>query len=194
MTDVWGCIDTPNGEVKFRAPAAAAAWLAEQLKPRGSLPNPCIMSSEADLVASAACEDNHEPYIRMVELEVRSSFAFQGSRWLSDVAPHVLPPSLRSQAQEAKAIALQRQVVEAEIPQHLLYAAGWPTCLPTRSEAELLARVRRQVSSLLGLNAQCLDAGGVHDRYAELLALKEAKGKGTALEDDLPAQAELCFG
>lgn len=154
----------------------------------------CIMSSEADLVASAACEDNHEPYIRMVELEVRSSFAFQGSRWLSDVAPHVLPASLRSQAQEAKAIALQRQVIEAEIPQHLLYASGWPTCLPTRSEAELLARVRRQVSSLLGIHAQFVDANSVHDRYAELLALKKAKGKGTALEDDLPAQAELCFG
>lgn len=153
----------------------------------------CVMSSESDLVASATCEDNHEPYVRMVELEVKSTFAFQGNRWLSDVAPHVLPPSLRSQAQAAKAIALQRQVIEAEIPKHLLYAAGWPTCLPTRAEAELLARVRRQVSSLLGMSAQYLDAASVHDRYVELLALKAAKGKGGMQEGDLPAQAELCF-
>lgn len=155
----------------------------------------CIMSSEADLVASALCEDNHEPYIRMVELEARSSFAFQGNRWLADVAPHILSQSLRSQVEKAKVIAAQRQVIEAEIPEHLLYAKGWPTCLPTREEAELLARVRRQVSALLGFNAACLDAASVHDRYASLMALKEAKGKGKekAVEEDSPPQAELCF-
>ncbi|KAF7962620.1 hypothetical protein AWV80_19365 [Cupriavidus sp. UYMU48A] len=154
----------------------------------------CIMSSEADLIASAMCEDNHDSYIRMVELEVKSSFAFQGNRWLSDVAPHVLPPALRRQAQEAKSIAVRRQVIEAEIPEHLLYTSGWPSCLPTRDEAELLARVRRQVSSLLGLNAQCLDAASVLDRYAGLLALKEAKSKGRVVEDVVPTQSEFCFG
>ncbi|WP_425953122.1 phosphoadenosine phosphosulfate reductase family protein [Ralstonia pseudosolanacearum] len=154
----------------------------------------CIMSSEADLIASATCDDNHEPYIRMVELEVRSSFAFQGNRWLSDVAPHILPLSLRNQAQKAKEIAAQRQIIEAEIPKHLLYTAGWPTCVPTWEEADLLARVRRQVSALLGLNAQYLDAASVLDRYASLLALKEAKGKGSAVEEVTPHQAELCFG
>lgn len=154
----------------------------------------CVMSSETDLIASATCEDNHEPYIRMVELEARSSFAFQGNRWLSDVAPHILPPSLRSLADKGKAIAAQRQILEAEIPEHLLYTSGWPTCLPSWKEAELLARVRRNVSSLLGLNAQCLDASSVLDRYASLLALKEAKVKGSALEGISPQQTELCFG
>jgi 3'-phosphoadenosine 5'-phosphosulfate sulfotransferase (PAPS reductase)/FAD synthetase len=153
----------------------------------------CIMSSEADLIASALCEDNHEPYIRMVELEVKSSFAFQGNRWLADVAPHVLPPSLRSQVQEAKAIAAQRQVIESRIPKHLLYTDGWPTRLPTREEADLLARVRGEVSALLGLNARFLDATGVHDRYASLLALKKAKGKESTAEVAAPQQAELCF-
>lgn len=137
----------------------------------------CIMSSEADLIASALCEDNHEPYIRMVELEAKSSFAFQGNRWLSDVAPHILPQVLRIRVQKAKEIAAQRQVIEAEIPEHLLYTSGWPTHLPTREEAELLARVRRQVSTLLGLNARCLDATSVLDRYASLLALKNLDGK-----------------
>lgn len=154
----------------------------------------CIMSSEADLVASALCEDNHEPYIRMVELEARSSFAFQGNRWLADVAPHILPESLLGQVDKAKVIAAQRQVIEAEIPEHLLYTKGWPTCLPTLEEAELLARVRRQVSTLLGLNSKCLDAASVRDRYASLLALKESKGKGSVAEEVSPQQAELCFG
>lgn len=153
----------------------------------------CIMSSEADLVASALCEDNHEPYIRMVELEARSSFAFQGNRWLSDVAPHILSPSLRSKVQEAKAIAAQRQAIEAEIPKHLLFTSGWPTGLPTWGEADLLARVRRQVSGLLGLNAQYLDAVSVQERYASLLALKEAKGKGGVVKETSPQQTELCF-
>lgn len=154
----------------------------------------CIMSSEADLIASATCKDNHEPYIRMVELEAKSSFAFQGNRWLADVAPHILSSSLRSEVQRAKAIAAQRQAIEAEIPKHLLYESGWPTCLPTRDEAELLARVRRQVSTLLGFNAQCIDAVSVQDRYASLLALKEAKGKGGVVEQVASRQAELCFG
>ncbi|WP_321935445.1 phosphoadenosine phosphosulfate reductase family protein [Paraburkholderia sp. J8-2] len=154
----------------------------------------CIMSSEADLIASALCEDNHEPYIRMVELEARSSFAFQGNRWLADVAPGILPPSLRSKVEEAKAIAVQRQVIEAEIPKHLLYESGWPTCLPTREEAELLARVRRQVSALLGLAAQCVDAESVLDRYAALLDLKKAKGRESVVEQSYPQQSELCFG
>jgi 3'-phosphoadenosine 5'-phosphosulfate sulfotransferase (PAPS reductase)/FAD synthetase len=87
----------------------------------------CIMSSEADLIASSLCEDNHEPYIRMVELEAKSTFAFQGNRWLSDVAPQILPLSLRQQVEQAKAIAEQRQIIEAEIPEHLLYVKGWPT-------------------------------------------------------------------
>lgn len=155
----------------------------------------CIMSSEADLIASATCEDNHEPYIRMVELEAKSSFAFQGNRWLADVAPHLLSPSLRSDVEKAKTVASQRQIIEAEIPEHLLYAQGWPTSLPTRKEAELLARVRKTVSTLLKLNAQYTDADSIVERYAGLLALKEAKGKGkgSAVEDGSPQQVELAF-
>ncbi|WP_244131264.1 phosphoadenosine phosphosulfate reductase family protein [Burkholderia gladioli] len=156
----------------------------------------CIMSSEADLIASALCEDNHEPYIRMVELEAQSSFAFQGNRWLADVAPQILSESLRGQVEQAKVIAAQRQVIEAEIPKHLLYTKGWPTCLPTREEAELLARVRRQVSALLGFNAGCLDAASVYERYESLMALKkakEAKGKKGLVEEVSPPQADLCF-
>jgi 3'-phosphoadenosine 5'-phosphosulfate sulfotransferase (PAPS reductase)/FAD synthetase len=153
----------------------------------------CIMSSEADLIASALCEDNREPYIRMVELEAKSTFAFQGNRWLSDVASHILPPSLREQAELAKVTAVQRQVIEAEIPKHLLYTAGWPTSLPTPEEAALLANVRQRVSRLVGLNAQYLDAESIQARYATLLAIKEAKGNGNSEEGSTSRQGEFSF-
>lgn len=153
----------------------------------------CIMSSEADLIASALCEDNHEPYIRMVELEATSTFAFQGNRWLSDVAPHILPPSLRERVEQAKGIAEERQVIEAEIPQHLLYKKGWPTSLPTPEEAALLASVRQRVSRLLGLDAQYLDAESVKARYAALLAIKEAKGGDNTEEESICRQGEFTF-
>jgi 3'-phosphoadenosine 5'-phosphosulfate sulfotransferase (PAPS reductase)/FAD synthetase len=153
----------------------------------------CIMSSETDLIASSLCEDNHEPYIRMVELEAKSTFSFQGNRWLSDVAPQVLPPSLREQVEHGKVIAGQRQVIEAEIPKHLLYTKGWPTCLPTRDEAALLANVRIQVSRLLGLDAKHLDAESVQARYAALLAIKEAKGQGILEEELASSQGEFSF-
>lgn len=155
----------------------------------------CIMSSVADLIASATCEDNHEPYIRMVELEATSSFAFQGSRWLADVAPHLLPASLESRVREAKAIAAQRQAIEAAIPEHLLFTrSGWPETLPTMEEAEMLARVRQQVSGLLGFNAQYLDAASVLERYKSLQEKMKASGKGTgSAVKEAPPQQELCF-
>lgn len=129
----------------------------------------------------------------MVQLEAKSTFAFQGNRWLSDVAPHILPSSLREQTEQAKAAATQRQVIEAEIPNHLLYVKGWPTRMPTREEAALLANVRQRVSALLGLNAQHLDAESVIARYAALLAIKEAKGKGDSEEESANRQGELSF-
>jgi 3'-phosphoadenosine 5'-phosphosulfate sulfotransferase (PAPS reductase)/FAD synthetase len=153
----------------------------------------CIMSSEADLIASSLCKDNHEPYIRMVELEAKSTFAFQGNRWLSAVAPHILPASLQEQVEWAKATAQQRQLIEAEIPEHLLYEKGWPTCIPTQEEAALLASVRRRVSTLLGLDAQHLDADSVRARYAALMAIKEAKGKGDVEDESIERQGEFAF-
>ena len=46
----------------------------------------CIMSSLADLRAASCQPETHDLYRRMVDLERRSPFAFQGARWLGDVA------------------------------------------------------------------------------------------------------------
>lgn len=154
----------------------------------------CIMSSEADLMASAGCVDNHEVYIELVELEAESTFAFQGSRWLADVAPHLLPQDLRTAIVEAKEKALLRQRAEARIPKHLLYSKGWPTAPVTSTEADLIAGVRREVADLLNLKVGYLTGEEVALRYDHLLLTKAqkdaAKLKGDRREIESEAEAE----
>lgn len=134
----------------------------------------CIMSSAHDLSASASCPHNQAIYLEMVELEAESTFAFQGTRWLADVAPQLLGPHLRARVEQAKEKALERQRIEAEIPKHLLYSKGWPTTLPSFGEAELLAEVRRHISDLIPIQSNYLTAEAIRARYAELLEAKAA--------------------
>ena len=119
------------------------------------------MSSLDDLRAAAGCADNHDVYRAMVELEAASTFASQGQRWLADVAPTLLPDSLREAVTRAKHAAAQRQAIEAEIPDHLLFSAGWPTTQPTQAEAELLASVRTLVVATVGLAVRYTGAASV---------------------------------
>jgi 3'-phosphoadenosine 5'-phosphosulfate sulfotransferase (PAPS reductase)/FAD synthetase len=135
----------------------------------------CIMGSGPDLLAAADCADNHALYCQMVELEAESTFAFQGSRWLADVAPDLLSRELRERVARAKAAAKERQEIEAEIPKHLLYTAGWPTEMPTPEEAEVIASVRRRVGALLGVTVECTTVETVLARYADLMAQAAAK-------------------
>lgn len=135
----------------------------------------CIMGSESDLLASAGCADNQDVYRLMVELEADSTFAFQGKRWLADVAPDLLTAPLRERIQKAKRKAVQRQNIEAELPAHLLFAKGWPTAMPTDDEAESIASVRRRISELMGIAAKHLTGDSVRSRYAGLMAAHAAK-------------------
>lgn len=130
----------------------------------------CVLSSLADLQASASCPDNLAVYVRMVELEVRSGFGFQGNRWLADVAPHLLSDDLRLRVGMSKQMAAERALAEAELHGHLLFTKGWPTAMPTAEEAELIASVRRRVASIQQLNAKYITGPEVLERYAELIA------------------------
>lgn len=142
----------------------------------------CIMSSLDDLRAAASCTDNQDVYREMVRLEAESTFAFQGQRWLADVAPHLLSPELATAVASAKAAAIQRQAIEAEIPAHLLFSSGWPSVRPTLAEAEMLASVRSRVAALVGIDVLCTDAQSVLARYDELLA------RNSSATSDLPVQ------
>lgn len=132
----------------------------------------CIMSAIADLQAAANCTDNHELYGQMVELEVTSTFAFQGGRWLADTAPHLLSPELLERVAQAKEGAKLRQEIEAELPKHLMFTKGCPAVMPTFDEAQVIASVRTRVSKLLGLDSQYLTPESVLDRYSELMTAK----------------------
>jgi hypothetical protein len=119
----------------------------------------------------------------MVELEIRSTYAFSQNRWLGDVAPHLLTQDARDRLAAAKAAAMVREAAEARLPKDLLYTSGWPTRMPTREEAELIAEVRQTVSAAVGIQTGVLDAQSVMDRYAELLVAKAAKDAQTAIKE-----------
>jgi 3'-phosphoadenosine 5'-phosphosulfate sulfotransferase (PAPS reductase)/FAD synthetase len=148
----------------------------------------CIMSSGADLLASLGCDDNHDVYRMMVALEADSGFGFQGSRWLADVAPHLLSPELIERVQKAKRGAELRVAAEKLLPKHLHFTKGWPTGLPTPEEAELIASVRIQVAKAVGIDVGFTTAEQVSARYAELLAAKAAKDAGTKGDVDDSAE------
>jgi 3'-phosphoadenosine 5'-phosphosulfate sulfotransferase (PAPS reductase)/FAD synthetase len=143
----------------------------------------CIMSNEADLAASASCPDNADVYREMVDLEIASTFAFQGSRWLGDVAPHLLTDAQRAGLAAAKAKAARREEIEAQIPDHLLYERGWPKVMPTAEEAELLCGVRREIASLYEIEISCTGPADLIARYADLMAQKAAKEEAISKKD-----------
>lgn len=134
----------------------------------------CIMSAAADLAAAAGAEENAALYREMVGLELASTFAFQGTRWLADVAPALLTDADRARIPEAKRRAQLRADAEARIPSELLYVKGWPTFVPSLEQADLIAGVRRAVAGLLGLAVKFTDAESVRARYSELFYAKRA--------------------
>jgi hypothetical protein len=133
------------------------------------------MANGSDLAASASNPAHVALYREMVDLEIASAFAFQGSRWLGDVAPHLLTDDQREGLARAKERARRVKAAQKRVPQHLLYTRGWPTVMPTREEAELLAEVRREVADALGLQIERADAPSILDRYADLMAKKAAR-------------------
>lgn len=140
----------------------------------------CIMADGADLASSASCADNADIYREMVDLEIASTFAFQGSRWLGDVAPQLLSDVQRAGLVRAKEIAARRVAIEAQIPDHLLYERGWPKVMPSAEEADLLCRVRREIAELLGIEVTCTDSADLIARYADLIAQKAVKEEAIA--------------
>lgn len=129
----------------------------------------CIMSSSADLAAAAAVAESRDLYREMVDLEIASSFAFQGARWLGDVAPQLLTEAQRAGLAGAKSRAAARVAAEALITKDMLYVRGWPTRMLTDAEAAILSIARRAVSTAIGFSADYLTVPGIHGRYDELI-------------------------
>lgn len=136
----------------------------------------CILSNLADLQNSSKCPSNHANYLQVVGLEVESGFSFQSNRWLGDVSPHLLSDEMRAGLEKAKQMSKARAALEVLIPKSMRYdKGGWPTGLPTLTDASLLAEVRAGVSELQGFKSKFLTGPEVLERYKELLAAKESK-------------------
>lgn len=132
----------------------------------------CVLASQADLKSASSCVTNHEVYRALVGLEIDSTFSFQEHSWLSDVAPDLLDSDTRMNAIGVKDRAARREIAERMIPKHLLYEAGWPQCMPTVEEAELLAEVRQEVAAAVGIRIGFTKRAEIVRRYADLIALK----------------------
>lgn len=129
----------------------------------------CIMSCRADMAAATRDPAAHDLYRQMVGLEIASTFGFQGSRWLADVAPDLLDDATSGNVVAAKERAALRVEAESRITKGMLYEKGWPTRMLTDDEADILADVRRSVSILLGFNLRHVTRDAIHGRYAELI-------------------------
>lgn len=146
----------------------------------------CILSSKADMANAATAAQNADIYREMVDLEIASTFAFQDSGWLGDVAPQLLTDEQRNGLDNAKKRAILRQLAEARIPKHLLYdGKGWPKVMPTYAEAAMLAEVRCTVAQLVGLDIQYQTADAVFGRYAELMDNRPAGTTAVLVQESM---------
>jgi len=135
----------------------------------------CVVARNADHLAALACKGNHESYMRLIDLEIKSAFSFKPNDWLCDRAPEFLGAFACMVIERAKNTAKIRRAHSDAVPENLRYVSGWPIGVPTMEEAELLAHTRQGVNELLGLNCSYLEPIQIVDRYQELMDLKENK-------------------
>jgi hypothetical protein len=107
-----------------------------------------------------------------------------GSR--THIATHLLRPDQQARLPISKEKAKTRTALEATIPRHLLYKKGWPNFVPTLDEAKLLANVRQQMATVMGLNLNYTTPGLILERYEELLRKKEEKSRIKTRRVSLP--------
>lgn len=135
----------------------------------------CIMQSVKDSQAAASVAGNLDLYRKLVAMEADSSFSFWPDRWLADVAPHLLDADLIERVSAGKFNAKMRQSIEATMPAGLRYVAGWPVRVPTLDEAWEIADARATILAMHGLPDLYPTPQSVVDRFAELMALKDAR-------------------
>jgi len=121
------------------------------------------------------CASNAGIYRDLIRLEVESTFAFQSTHWLADVAPLLLSVELRTAAVDAKRRARIREAAEAKILPSLLYASGWPTRVPSAAEAQLVAEIRQTVARAVGIQVGFTTPDAILGRYEDLLAARRRK-------------------
>lgn len=135
----------------------------------------CVLASGHDLQAATLATGNLDLYRHLVGIEAESTFTFQPQRWLADVAPHLLSPGLLADIARARQDAAERRRIEAAMPPALRFVKGWPPRMPTTEEAERIAVSRTPILARHRLENRFPDGLGVRARFAELIALRDAR-------------------
>jgi hypothetical protein len=93
----------------------------------------------------------------------------------------LLAPELRAQLEEAKLRALRRKAIEAGLPEEMRFVKGWPTRVPTREEADMLARVRTAICELMGIQSDFLTPDALQHRYEQLIQERRVRAAKVAM-------------
>lgn len=135
----------------------------------------CVLASDGDIAIAARAPGNHGVLLHLVDMEATSTFSFRPDRWLGDVAPDLLPPTLAMDLARGKALASERRQLEAMLPANLRYVKGWPQRIPTIEEAATIAEVRARILAMHALTTPYPTAQQVRDRIAELHDIERLK-------------------
>lgn len=127
----------------------------------------CVLGSMNDLSVSAAAEQNQELYRTQVGMEASYGFSFQPTRWLGDIAPHLLDAELLSALEEARQRAIRRRAIEADIPSAMRFKNSELPVIPDLDMAKVMSEIRREVAALHGIELRIRDAGSIIDKTVE---------------------------
>jgi 3'-phosphoadenosine 5'-phosphosulfate sulfotransferase (PAPS reductase)/FAD synthetase len=154
----------------------------------------CVLASLRDLALSLNDPRNHPAFHRIVELEIKSGFSFQDGQWLSDIGFDHLSDDQKRRLEKAKELAGKRWIIEKDCPKSLTIIDNYPPYQPDMIESEMMADYRRRLCELMGIEGRYLTALSVYDRFAELLAEKEAKQQKKAAAAARKAAKALAAG
>jgi 3'-phosphoadenosine 5'-phosphosulfate sulfotransferase (PAPS reductase)/FAD synthetase len=156
LADIWACHKEHN------LPVHAAYTVFGSSRVSCSF---CIMSSLADLAASFGNPHNREAWALLVDLELRSGFSFQSGRWLCDLAVAPADAVMLQRAARAKALASERESIEADLSPDFRFTRGVPGRVPSLVEAEEIARARNRICGLYGWTSPFVTAATVRAGY-----------------------------
>lgn len=140
----------------------------------------CILASLNDLQAATRAAGNLDLFLHYVGLEAKSTFSFQPERWLADVAPTLLPPSLARDIKRAKVDCELRRRIEALMPTGLRFVKGWPLRAPTLEEAAAIAAARAPILARHQLANRYPTSAAIVARFEELLTARSVKDAKSA--------------
>jgi len=128
----------------------------------------CVLGSLNDLSVSAAAEQNQDLYRLQVGMEASYGFSFQPTRWLGDIAPHLLDPALATALASARTLATERRTIEAAIPPEMRFRNNELPVVPDYGMATVMAGIRTEVARLHGIELVVNDAAGIIDRTVQI--------------------------